>query len=374
MDQKRNLIIVSFDYPPSTGGVARLCHEIAVGLQKYYESVKVLTVNVQGLSTLHGTSQEVEILKVSSKRGSSELETFKILHALKDKDSYDVICGLWHPEGLIARLAGMKHLFILGHGAEFLPGDSRLRKYIWLPLYGSRILKGAKRVLANSSYTKGLVKSIAAKARVDALPLGVNPLFFRPSQEEKASSSIFKFCTVSRILDFKGHDFILKTFENLPAALRSRIEWHIAGTGAHEQRLKDLIEESVIKNQVILHGFVPDLQLPAFYRENDVFILATRAQAQSKQVEGFGLVFLEAQSSGVPVIGTRTGGIVDAIDEGNGGWLFEQDDTASLTTIVESLLLNPQLIKEQSVKARERVLAHCTWEIYCEKLYNLLSA
>lgn len=373
MSIRKNLIILSFDYPPSTGGVARLCHEITLGMQKYYGVIKVITSDSKGTAQPHNLSKNIEIIKVSSKRVKCEYEVFKILRKLRDKKAYDVLCGLWHPEAFLAQLAGMKHIFILAHGAELLPGNSKFRKYFWFPIYGRQVIQNAKKVISNSRYTKGLVSSVASKAVVEALPLGVDSNFFSPSKESSQHTEVIKFCTVARILDFKGHDFILKTFESLPENLRSKIEWNIAGTGPHSNKLTAQINASPIKKQINIWGFVPDEALPDFYRNNDVFILATRAQKNSNQVEGFGLVFLEAQSSGLPCIGTYSGGIGDAIEEDNGGWLFDQDNITSLNKVLIPLLKNKQVINKHGVKARERVLKHCTWEIYCETLYNLMT-
>lgn len=371
--KKRNLLILSYDYPPSTGGVARLCHEITIGLQAYYKHVKVITVDIPGITVPYNKSSDIEIIKVPSKRIQCELNTLRILRRLKNKDSYDVICGMWHPEGFLARIAGMKSIHVLGHGAEFLPGTSQMRAYFWLPIYAKWVLGSIKKVITNSHYTKGLIENITKKAEVVALPLGVNHNFFSPSKSITRSSEILKFCTVARVLQFKGHDFILKTFEDLPESLRSKIEWHIAGTGPFLDDLRTLVQKSLIRNQVKIHGFIADRDLPDFYRSQDVFILATREQKSTNQVEGFGLVFLEAQACGLPVIGTKTGGIADAIDDGNGGWLFEQDNTASLVKIITSICNEPALLKEQSVNARERVLKKSTWEIYCSGLYKILS-
>lgn len=371
--KKRNLIILSYDYPPSTGGVARLCHEIMIGLQAYYEKIKVITVDITGVTMPYNSSNDIEVIKVPTKRIQCELNTVQVLRKLKNKDSYDVICGIWHPEGLLAHIAGMKHIYVLGHGAEFLPGTSKLRASFWLPIYAKWVLGKARSVITNSHYTKGLVEKITSKVEVVALPLGVNHNFFNPSQRIKEPSQIVKFCTVARILEFKGHDFILKCLENLPQYLLSKIEWHIAGTGPYADDLKRLIQKSPIKTQVKIHGFIPDAALPDFYRSNDVFILATREQEVSNQVEGFGLVFLEAQSCGLPVIGTKTGGISDAIDNGNGGWLFEQNNINELEQIIISILTTPTLVKEQSIRARERVLKKSTWDIYCKELYKILS-
>ncbi|MFK8059992.1 MAG: glycosyltransferase family 4 protein [Polaribacter sp.] len=371
--KKRNLIVLSYDFPPSTGGIARLCYEITIGLKPYYKNIKVITVDIVGVTEPYNVSSEIEIIKLPPKRFICELKTYQILRKLKNKDTYDVICGIWHPEGFLAYLAGMKNIFVLGHGAEFLSGSSKFRKLFWLPIYAKWVLSNVKKVITNSHFTKNLVEKISSKANVTALPLGVNHTFFSPSKTIKESSKIIKFCTVARILEFKGHDFILKTFENLPESLRSKIEWHIAGTGPFFNDLKTLIKKSPIKEQIIVHGFINDKKLPNFYRNNDVFILATREQEKSNQVEGFGLVFLEAQSCGTPVIGTKTGGISDAIEHKNGGWLFESDNTESLEQILTSIIKTPKKIEEQAIKARERVLKKSTWNIYCSQLFKSIS-
>jgi len=174
-------------------------------------------------------------------------------------------------------------------------------------------------------------------------------------------------------LKFKGHDFILKTFENLPIEVRNKITWHIAGTGPYLEEFKKIIDVSPIKSQVHIYGFISDEELPSFYNTKDVFILATREEETSNQVEGFGLVFLEAQSCGIPAIGTKTGGISDAIEEDNGGWLFEQDNAEALTNILTKIIENPSHIKQQGIKARVRVLAQSTWKGYCNQLYKIIS-
>lgn len=371
--KKRNLLLITYDYPPSTGGIARLCHEITSGLASFYDTIKVLTVDTPTVSTPYNAT-DVEIIRLPPKRIQCELATIRAIRNIKNKPSYDVLCGIWHPEALLAFLGGMKNIYVLGHGAEFLAGASNMRKHIWLPIYSKWILGKAKKIITNSQYTKKLVQTIRPTSTVVALPLAVNHTFFIPkTAKKKADDQIIRFVTVSRILQFKGHDFILKTFENLPTALRDHIEWHIAGTGPYLQDLKALIAISPIKSQIHLHGFVPDEALPSFYNTKDVFILATREEQTSNQVEGFGLVFLEAQSCGIPAIGTKTGGISDAIEEGNGGWLFEQDNTVALTKILATIIDTPDHIQKQSIKARERVLEKSTWDVYCKQLYKILS-
>lgn len=367
----RSLILFSYDFPPSDGGIARLCHEIAVGAGSYYERVVVLTRERTGYSVLYNQSAGIELVEVRPQRGACEYDCFRYLRAIRNKEQYDIICGLWHPEAAIALAAGFKEVYTLAHGAELLPGASLFRKSFWLPIYGKYILKSVKSVIANSSYTEKLVKNICSDVRSIAIPLAVNEEFFKPASKEK-TDRILSICTVSRIQPFKAHDFILKTIAKLPQEYKDRLHYNIAGTGPYLSQLKRLAAGLDLKDRVSFHGFIPDLQLPAFYNANELFILCTRESGDSTQVEGFGLVFLEAQACGLPVIGSRTGGIPDAVEEGNGGWLIEQDNEKELSDLLVRLTDNPQLLREMGRKARTRVEKEATWKMYCKKLFSYI--
>src|SRR5690606_12218927 len=145
---------------------------------------------------------------------------------------------------------------------------------------------------------------------------------------------------------------------------KSKIHWNIGGTGSYLEDLKTLVKELGIEKNVTFHGFVPDEVLPSFYNSNDIFVLCTREEANSTSVEGFGLVFLEAQSCGIPVIGVRSGGIPDAIEKGNGGWLIEQDNEQMLANLLIDLIKNQELVLEEGLKARKRVLENANWKVY----------
>lgn len=263
----------------------------------------------------------------------------------------------------------MKNVYILGHGTEFLSGRSTFRRLLWLPVYSKFVLNHAKKIITNSNYTASLVFKIADKAKVIAIPLAVNHNYFVPAEKETNDDKL-KLSSVSRIFKFKGHDFIIQTISDLPEKYLSKIELHIAGKGPYLNDLEHLVEKLNLRNQVFLHKYVPDDKLPDFYNRSDVFILCTRQSLSSTEVEGFGLVFLEAQSCGKPAIGTNTGGIPDAIDPKNGGWLIEQDNKEQLTNLLIQLIEDKDYLKDQALKARLRILEKCTWDFYCEKLFK----
>lgn len=367
----RKLLLISYDYPPSTGGIARLCHEIVSNLKTHYKQVEILTIDKEIISNTYNKNEEVKANKLPRKRGLAELKALHLLLQWKNKKNTDVICGTWHPEASLALLAGFKNVYTLAHGTELLYGNNTFRKNIWLPIYAKPILKKSKAVIANSNYTKNLVTDISKTANVIALPLGVNTAFFKPNKNKDTGDTL-KICTVSRILQFKGHDFILDTLCMLPEFYRNQIEWHIAGTGPYLNELKTLVHHSTLANQIQFHGFVQDQDLPDFYNSNDVFILATRQTKNSTQVEGFGLVFLEAQSCGLPVIGTNTGGIPDAIENDNGGWMIEQDQTNQLSNKIKMLIDHPEILQKQADLARQRAIQECSWQHYTERLFNFM--
>jgi phosphatidylinositol alpha-1,6-mannosyltransferase len=365
------LIIFSYDFPPSNGGIARLCQEIAVGMHKYYNEVTVLTLTKEGVSKPYN-SDKVNVKYLPSKRIKAEIAAYKYLTVIKDKENYHVLCGLWHPEASIAMLAGFKNVFILGHGTEFLSGKSNFKKYFWLPFYAKSILGRAKLTIANSKYTEQLIHNINKKANISALPLGVNEQFFKPYSKIE-NKDILKVSSLSRILQFKGYDFIAKTIAKLPIEYREKIEWHIGGTGPYLIELKELVKSLQIEHLVLFHGFIADEDLPQFYSKSDLFVLCTREVQDSSQVEGFGLVFLEAQACGIPAVGVKSGGIPDAIEHKNGGWLIKQDNFEDLSYILIECLSNKSILNTQSINARKRVEEGFTWDIYNDKLYKMLN-
>lgn len=367
----KKLVIFSYDFPPSNGGIARLCQEIAVGQQEYFQEVIVLTRTIIGESKPYNFDK-VKIVELPSKRGFCELKAYQFLNKIEKKEEYKILCGLWHPEAIISISAGFKNVFVLGHGTEFLSGTSKFRRFFWLPFYAKWVLGKAKCIVANSDYTKKLIEKVNQKANVEALPLAVNEAFFKPKESKTFTEGVLRIVTVSRILQFKGYDLIAKTIANLPEEYKRSIQWNIGGTGPYLQSLKELVKDLGVEKNVSFHGFIPDEDLPCFYNSNDIFVLCTRQQENSTAVEGFGLVFLEAQSCGIPVIGTNSGGIPSAVKHEDGGWLIKQDDENELSELLKKVIDNKGLIKEQGLKARKRVEKYCTWEKYNEKLIKIL--
>ncbi|HBI87703.1 glycosyltransferase family 4 protein [Sphingobacterium multivorum] len=369
---QKSLIIISFDFPPLSGGIARLCQEIAVGQKNNFREVLVLTTDKKGDSFTYNYDS-IKRIEFPSDRLKCEIAMINYLRNLENPQDYIILTATWHPEGLIGYLSKISNLFILGHGTEFLYGKSKFRKYIWLKFYAPFLLNSAVKVIANSRYTARLIKSIGKNVTCEVLPLAVNEKFFRPLGRMEKDQDQLVISTVSRIEKFKGHDFIAKVISNLPENIKNKIRWNIAGTGPDLDYLKDLVNKLKIDDNVIFHGFVSDEDLPVFYNQSDVFVLCSREQSTTTTVEGFGLVFLEAQACGIPTIGTKTGGISDAISHLEGGWLIDQDDDKQLGELFMHLIEDKDYLKKQGFIARERIEKDFTWSKYNEKLFKILT-
>lgn len=369
---ENNLIVLSFDYPPSSGGISRLCYEIVNGSHELYSSITVIAPDIDDLQC-HVQYTNIKLISLPKARILRELYVLFYLWGIRKKDSYRLLCGVWHPEALLALIAGFRKVFILAHGTEFLSGSSIFRAKFWLPVYCRFVLQKSTLTIANSHYTEGLVRNISNKCNISVLTLGVDVAHFRPIVKKKEQTERLKISTVSRLCKFKGHDFILETLEELPLHIRKNIEWHIGGVGPYLKEFKDIIQRSDLVNQIHLHGFIQEEELVSFYNQSDLFILATRETNKSTEVEGFGLAFIEAQACGVPVIGTRTGGISDAVIENNGGWLVAQDDKSHLLEILEYIMYNRSHLVNQGLKARKRVLLEANIVLYCKKLRDIIA-
>lgn len=369
MNLINTLLIFAYDFPPSSGGISRLCYEIAAGQENYFDEVVVLTRKKVGE---HQPAKQANfrLIELSAQRLKCEIQAIKVLKKF-DKTETTIVCSLWYPEAFLALLSGHKNVYSLAHGAELQAGNSKFRKHLWLALFAKYILKRVKKVISNSHFTKDLVHQISRKSNCEAIPLGVDLEQFKPL-DIKGDKYKFTIGSLSRIHQFKGYDQILEALLRLPESKQENIIWKIGGTGPYLEVFKAKLNKLAPKFEVELLGFIPDESLAEFYSQLDVYVLFTQDISSQNSVEGFGLVFLEAQACGTPTIGTNTGGIPDAIDHNNGGWLFEQNDIVGLSNQILFLIAQPEMLQVQSELARRRCCEECTWYSYNKKLKEIL--
>jgi phosphatidylinositol alpha-1,6-mannosyltransferase len=371
------LLLFTFEYPPVSGGIARLCAGIGTTLERDHVNAHVLTQDCVHSIPDAGLPE----FRVDSRRPIREWQAFQWLRGRGQMHKTAAvrnatICGVWYPEGLIAYLAGARPLVILAHGAELLPTLHRWRHPLWNALQ-RLVLESASLVISNSEYTRQLVSTVAPKARVKTVPLAVDSDRFAPGDRAAAKTKFGVagkrvLCTVSRIQPYKAHDTVLRAIANLASDEREKLVYLVVGTGPYERELREHAAELRVSSQVRWLGFVSEEELPQVYCASDLFVLCTRHAPEERSVEGFGMVFLEAQSCGTPVVGTRTGGIPAAIQDGDGGWLIEANDSQKLTEIIRQLVSSPESFRVAGMQARQRILRESTWKCYGQRFSSTL--
>ena len=182
------LLLFAFEYPPVSGGIARLCGGIGETLERGHFNARVLTQDCAA-TPCAGLPE----IRVASRRPIREWLAFQRLRTMRGASSIrrTTICGVWYPEGLIAYLAGVRPLVILAHGAELLPTVDRWRRPSWNALQRI-VLENADLVIANSEYTQRLVSSVAPKAHVETIPLAVNAAHFAPVRSRRRQNQVWR--------------------------------------------------------------------------------------------------------------------------------------------------------------------------------------
>ena len=366
-------LLFCFSYPPLDGGISRLCAELVTGLQRKGVAMEVLS---QRREAAGSEIPKVPERRVAMHRPRRELQAFRSL--LRVDRSTPVICGIWYPEGLLASLARLRPLVVLAHGLELNPTRARWRRWAWRWMM-RRVLRNATLVVANSRYTAELVARFAPRARVTAVPLGVDHRRFCPGDRAAARRRLaipedkHVILTVARVVAHKGHRLVFRALAAMPDCRRAEFLYLVAGRGRDMPALQQEATSLGLEGIVRWLGYMPETELPDLYRSADLFALCTREEPDEPDVEGFGLALLEAQACGIPVVGTRTGGIADAVHDGRGGWLIGQDDVPALQEILASLALNPGEIRDMGRVARQRIESEATWDHYIDRFMAALA-
>jgi phosphatidylinositol alpha-1,6-mannosyltransferase len=177
---------------------------------------------------------------------------------------------------------------------------------------------------------------------------------------------------VSRLVPRKGQDMLIRA---LPA-VRRRIPGAallIVGGGPYRPTLQRLAREQGVESDVVFTGSVPWQELPAHYAAGDVYAMPCRTRNRGLDVEGLGIVYLEASATGLPVVAGDSGGAPDAVREGETGYVVGGHDVAALTGRLTDLLDDPDRAKAMGVAGRAWTEAEWRWETQAERLGALLA-
>jgi phosphatidylinositol alpha-1,6-mannosyltransferase len=277
-----------------------------------------------------------------------------------------VHCGKCLPEGLVAVLAARRTrlpFWCYAHGEELTLAEGS-RELTWLT---RRVLSNAAGVVANSRHTQRLLQERwrMPADRIVVLHPGVDTARFVPAPADPALRARLGWrgrrviLTVGALQKRKGQDMLIRALPRIRRDVPD-VLYAIAGEGWERDYLERLADEQGVGDLVMFHGTPAEEQLAALYQQCDLFALPNRRIGWD--FEGFGIVLLEAQACGRPVIAGRSGGTADAMLDGETGLLVDCDAPDALAAACTRLLASPERRAALGARARLWVEETFSWE------------
>ena len=177
--------------------------------------------------------------------------------------------------------------------------------------------------------------------------------------------------SVGRLVHRKGQDHLI---ESMPEILAKVPNAHllIVGRGPYLEHLAKLVVVNKIENHVSFIGRVQYAELPRFICAGDVFAMPSRSRFAGLEVEGLGIVYLEASACGLPVVAGNSGGAPDAVVEGVTGLVVDGTNNTQIADAIITLLTNPQKCKEMGNAGQAWIKENWRWEIWSKRFNELL--
>lgn len=229
-------------------------------------------------------------------------------------------------------------------------------------------LRSATRIHCVSQYAQKSALRVAPRQR-DRMTIIYNAVDLRARPSDTMPAARTTLVSIGRLVKAKNFESIIRAYGLLSACLRAEHKLIIIGSGPEERSLTKLIASLQLDNCVDLRGNVSDLEKLMLLEHAKIFVLCPTRYKNEE--EGFGIVYIEAQANGVPVIGSKTGGAPEAI--GNGGLLVANElDTSEIAATMERLLTDEKVYEElrQLAEANVKRFDRSLWVRHFEDLYR----
>lgn len=359
------ILIVTHHFPPLEGGITTHTLEVARHLVKLGQEPVVLAPRMDGWRIV---DQSIPFPVMRMPQVSSKLirvlltGPYTLVARLRWRpqliySTHWVVCGVM--TSFISLLTGVP-FFQAVHGCEVLVLEEKgAWAKRWLFKWLGRITRG---FVALGTYQEMILRRLGVpEEKIFTSPEGVNLLNF-DSHDHSGIEAVKDrhglngkkvILTVGRLVDYKGNDTVIgalpEVLESVPDAV-----YMVVGRGPMEERLKQMASDKGVQDKVIFCDFVPDERLPDYYKACDVFVMPNR-QIES-DIEGFGIVFVEAGACEKPVIGGRSGGVLEVIEDTVTGFLVDPHDSEKLAQAIVQLLTDESMATRMGKAGRARVV------------------
>ena len=380
-------LLLAYDFPPIGGGIARWMGELA---RRYPERSLIVSTGSEPGSDVTDATLPGLVDRVSTPARRLRTITGLIrwsLRAEKLARTHGVEftwCGNIRPAAYPARWLRRRREVPYGvilHGGDLLTLEMQAERSSRKRRVGQELLGNADILVTNSGFTRELtLRTLAGLEvqcvpdRVVVVPLGTDPARFHPGIDPTPAREHFGLgpgrwlLTVARLTPHKGIDVALQMLAQL-ATRYPDIHYAVAGEGEDRARLETLAQRLGVGDRVRWLGAVSDAYLPSLYKCATVYLGLSRREGT--EVEGFGIALVEASGSGVPVIGGRSGGVPDAVRDGETGLLVDPTAVEEIAEGVAMLLEDTALAHRLGDGGRRAVEQYYNWDRVAKDLRRL---
>jgi len=372
------VLIVTNDFPPRRGGIQSFVHALALRLPA--DEVVVYAPAWAGAAEFDARQPFPVIRHPRSLMLPLPSVGARACALLAEHGCDTVLFGAAAPLGLLAprlRRAGAQRIIGITHGHEAgwaaLPGARSLLR---------RIGDDVDLLTYLAEYFRiRLAKALSpdAAGRMVKLAPGVDPAFFSPGaggarirRELGIAPDRPVVVCVSRMVPRKGQDTLIRAWPTVSAAVAGDPALLLVGDGPYRPRLARLASEAQVAGSVIFTGPVSWDDLPAYYDAGNIFAMPCRTRRAGLDVEGLGIVYLEASATGLPVIGGDSGGAPDAILAGETGYVVPGRSVDALAQRLIELLADPARATAMGEKGQAWIDREWTWDLVARRLQHIL--
>jgi phosphatidylinositol alpha-1,6-mannosyltransferase len=371
--------LVTNDFPPRPGGIQAYLEELVGQLARLgSHTLTVYAPRWKGADRYDRAAPYEVVRHPGTLMLPGPAVAGRMRGLIAERDIDAVWFGAAAPLALLAapaRRAGAGRVVASTHGHEV--------GWSMLPLARSalrRIGEDNDVVTFVSHYTRGrFASAFGPRAALEHLPPGVDTDRFRPDaaarSELRARYRLGQRPTIvclSRLVPRKGQDLLIRA---LPA-IRERIDGAalaVVGGGPYQAALWRLAHQHGVADHVVFTGGVPAAELPAHHAMADVFAMPARTRGAGLDVEGLGIVYLEASATGVPVVAGRSGGAPETVQEGSTGLVVDGRSVDQIADALSEILADPSRAAAMGAAGRRWVRKNWRWETHAARLAGLLS-
>lgn len=258
------------------------------------------------------------------------------------------------------------------NGGDLLREKQKASRSVLKRATARRILGGASGIAATSAWVAELTREVMHQVGVNetppiaALDLGTDPGTFSPQRDTGALRRKWDvgdapiLLTVARLVPHKGQDTIIHALAVLSDEFPD-LRYVLVGEGHDEARLLALAVDLRVADRVVFAGALTDAELPEAYATSTVYVGPSRVDKEIN-VEGFGISFLEASSSGLPVLAGDSGGVRSAVRDGETGLVIPPTNVAAWVAAIRELLRDENMRVAVGRTGREAVVSHYNWD------------